>query len=885
MSNKDEALRAKEFAEDFMRKSNFPTARRIAMKAQNMDPTLESVVARMIMVCDVHCAALEKSGDECDWYKILQVEPIADENTIKKQYRKLALHLHPDKNTLPGAECAFKTIGEAQRVLLDKDKRRLHDMKRNPLRRPVAPVVPSYRPQQAPHTRPVFLANFNATRNTGFRPANQQIPQAQPNGFSGVQRFWTLCAFCHRKCEYLSEFINKQVNCVSCGKQIFAFRSSVPGPSAPAPQFPFSKQSKVPTQEAAKAAEKQPINTARNYPRKQHKKAKSTATAAAPENGSGKRKRKMIVDSSDSSSSDCEEVETGREYSGSSSGQNSRRSVRRKQQVSYKENKSDGDNEEEEAAEIAEEPDIRKKSHENHLSAETLPNCVKKTEKVKEDQVVNSRDSVADPKFTNFDKFREERCFKAGQIWAMYDEVDTGQMPRFYAIIRKVTRKPSFMLKITWLEAEPDDEKAKQWLHKNLPVSVGKFVTGIDGNIKELAAFSHLIHCKAGSMKDTVSVYPRKGETWALFKNWDINWCSGRQRLSSQEHEYDFEFVEILSEYAEGDAIEVALLRKLKGFASVFCRAPSSGGSGTFQIPPREFLRFSHGIPSTKLTGEKGNGVPIGSYELDTDALPEKIEEVEAAPVSREAAKLNQVHRRSPPSSSEPDCIIIPRFDFHDFSAERSKGNIAKGQIWSLKSKEDGLPKYYAKIHGIQWTPEVKVQVNRLELESLPENVTQWRDKNMLISVGNFTLKEGRVAETLTNVADFSHMVKAQSRIRQNECTVLPKTGEIWAMYKNWSETIKATSLKKCEYEVVEVLDDNESHVEVMMLKRLDGFMSVYKAKVEGGMDVKKKVPRSELLRFSHYVPAFRLTGERDGALRGCVELDSTALSCNLRRS
>ncbi|CAN8271468.1 unnamed protein product [Cochlearia groenlandica] len=871
MSNKDEALRAKEFAEDCMRKSNFPTARRIAMKAQNMDPTLESVVARMIMVCDVHCASLEnsKSGDEFDWYKILQVEPIADENTIKKQYRKLALHLHPDKNTLPGAECAFKMIGEAHRFLLDKDKRSLHDMKQNPLTRPFAPVVPSYRPQQAPHTRHVFPANFNATRNTSSRPANQQTAQAQPNGFSGVQRFWTTCTFCHVKYEYPTEFINKQVNCFSCVFETsceFSNQNShsshgVPDetfptcPSAPATPFPFSKQSNVPTQEAAKAAEKQPKNTPINYPRKQHNKAKRTATAAAPENGSGKRKRKMIVDSSDSSSSDCEEVETGREYSGSSSGQNSRRSVRRKQQVSYKENKSDGDNEEEEAAEIAEEPDIRKKSHENHHSPETLPNGVKKTEKVKEDKVVNSRDSVADPKFTNFDKFRLERCFKAGQIWAMYDEVDTGQMPQFYAIIRKVTRKPSFMLKITWLEVEPDDEKAKQWLHKKLHDSVGKFVTGVDGNIKELPSFSHLIHCKAESMKGIVSVYPRKGETWALFKNWYINWCSGRRRLSSQEHEY--EFVEILSEYAEGDSIEVALLRKLKGFAS---------------------------------TGEKGNGVPIGSYELDTDALPKKIEEVEDAPVSREATKLNQVHCRSPPSSSEPDCIIIPCFDFRDFSAERSKGNIAKGQIWSLKSKEDGLPKYYAKIHRIQWTPEFKVQVNRLELESLPENVTQWRDKNMLISVGNFTLKEGRGGgggggQTLTNVADFSHMVKAQSRIRQNECTFLPKTGEIWAMYKNWSETIKATSLKKCKYEVVEVLGDNESHVEVMMLKRLDGFMSVFKAKVEGGMDVKKKVPRSELLRFSHYVSAFKLTGERDGALRGCVELDSTALSRNLRRS
>ncbi|VVB17487.1 unnamed protein product [Arabis nemorensis] len=52
--------------------------------------------------------------------RILQVEPDADESTIKKQYKKLALHLHPDKNKFPGDESAFKLIGEAKRVLLDK---------------------------------------------------------------------------------------------------------------------------------------------------------------------------------------------------------------------------------------------------------------------------------------------------------------------------------------------------------------------------------------------------------------------------------------------------------------------------------------------------------------------------------------------------------------------------------------------------------------------------------------------------------------------------------------------------------------------------------------------------------------------------------------------
>lgn len=896
MSNKDEALRAKELAEDWMSKSNFTTARRVAIKAQKMDPSLENVVARMIMVCDVHCAALEKSGDETDWYKILQVEQNADENTIKKQYRKLALHLHPDKNKLPGAESAFKTIGEAQRVLLDKDRRRLHDMRRKPVFRRPAPA-PSFQTQQAPafFTQRVFQTNVNATRKI---PENQKKPQAQPTGFGGGSSFWTSCGFCSYKYEYQREMINNLMNCLNCGKQYIAFQETFQGPPV---QMTFAafQQSKVPTQPAGKAVEKQPENSAKIPLSKEGSRAKSSGPSAEKTNG---KKRKKIIESSDSScsesSNECEEVPAGGQDSGSTGGQHSRRSVRNKQQVSYKENKSDDDNKEEDA-ESAEESDFRKKSHENQRFAETLPNGTNRKEKIKKDQVGSSRDSdvcnaakdsssgsasdaeifeCADSDFSNFEKSREVMCFKAGQTWAMYDEM--GGMPRYYAIIRKVIRKPSFMLKIQWLEAKPDDEKAIKWVRKKLPTSVGKFKLGGEMNISETPSFSHLIHCRTGSRNDTVRVYPRIGETWALFKNWDINWSSGRRR-SSHEHEYEYEFVEILSEYVEGVAIEVAFLRKIKGFASVFCRIAPGGGSDTFQIPPHELLRFSHSIPSTKLTGKEGNGVPVGSYELDTAALPQKIEE--AVPVSREAAKSNQFHHCSPPSS-EPDCVVIPNFEFHNFSAERLEGKFAPGQIWSLNSKEDGLPKCYAKIQQIVWRPVFKLQINMLEPKSLLENVKQWHDKKMPVSCGNFILKEGR-GETLTNVTGFSQQIKAGQHFRKNEYIVLPKTGEIWAIYKNWSETIKAASLKKCEYEVVEVLDDNDTHIEVMMLERVDGFISVFKEKVEGGIDVKKKIPRCELLRFSHYVPAFRLTGERDGNLRGYVELDPSALPRNLRRS
>ena len=42
---------------------------------------------------------------------------------------------------------------------------------------------------------------------------------------------------------------------------------------------------------------------------------------------------------------------------------------------------------------------------------------------------------------------------------------------------------------------------------------------------------------------------------------------------------------------------------------------------------------------------------------------------------------------------------------------------------------------------------------------------------------------------------------------------------------------------------------------------------------------MRRTILRSELLRFSHYVPAFRLTSERGGAPRGYYELDSAVVS------
>jgi len=63
-----------------------------------------------------------------DYYEVLGVNRDADEETIKKAYRRLAMKHHPDRNPdNPKAEEQFKEAKEAYEVLTDAGKRAAYD--------------------------------------------------------------------------------------------------------------------------------------------------------------------------------------------------------------------------------------------------------------------------------------------------------------------------------------------------------------------------------------------------------------------------------------------------------------------------------------------------------------------------------------------------------------------------------------------------------------------------------------------------------------------------------------------------------------------------------------------------------------------------------------
>jgi curved DNA-binding protein len=62
-----------------------------------------------------------------DYYDVLGVPRDADQDEIRRAYRKLAREYHPDLNSDADAEERFKELGEANEVLSDPDKRDRYD--------------------------------------------------------------------------------------------------------------------------------------------------------------------------------------------------------------------------------------------------------------------------------------------------------------------------------------------------------------------------------------------------------------------------------------------------------------------------------------------------------------------------------------------------------------------------------------------------------------------------------------------------------------------------------------------------------------------------------------------------------------------------------------
>ncbi|RDX74569.1 DnaJ-like subfamily B member 14, partial [Mucuna pruriens] len=226
--NKDEAARAKEIAERKFSEREYAGAKKFALKALNLFPALEGL-SQFLTTLDVHISAENKINGEMDWYGILRVNPFADEEAVRKQYRKLALTLHPDKNKSPGAEGAFKLVSEAWSLLSDKVKRLAYNQNRSS--EGFQHNGPNHVGSQteAPSSNGFYNLNKNATSSTRSGNNNARAhPTSIPPPRTKADTFWTICNGCRTHYEYLRIYLNHTLLCPNCNEAFVAIEKGPP---------------------------------------------------------------------------------------------------------------------------------------------------------------------------------------------------------------------------------------------------------------------------------------------------------------------------------------------------------------------------------------------------------------------------------------------------------------------------------------------------------------------------------------------------------------------------------------------------------------------------------------------------------------------------------
>ncbi|KAK4737446.1 hypothetical protein R3W88_001143 [Solanum pinnatisectum] len=302
--------------------------------------------------------------------------------------------------------------------------------------------------------------------------------------------------------------------------------------------------------------------------------------------------------------------------------------------------------------------------------------------------------------FNDFDKDKNESCFKVGQVWVVYDTLDG--MPRFYGIIREIL-SPKFQLRITWLEPEPLNEA--KWLYEGFLASCGRLRIGNLEHIGDHLMFSHLVCVKNGNNNDAIKIFPLKGETSALLKDWDSK-------------NLNYEYVEVLSNYNESIGVHVAYLDKTKVFTCLFHRI-----GDPFLVLAKGMFRFSHRIPSMKMTGTERDDVPERSFELDPTSLPIYQVDVFASSIDQSAIANFMDFVHSAENWVAPIPNQVPNSKFYRFAAERSPENFQISKCWAIYNDEDALPRYYGLRKKIDLLPQFVLHVAWFYACPLPKNV------------------------------------------------------------------------------------------------------------------------------------------------------------------
>ncbi|KAK4787615.1 hypothetical protein SAY86_011448 [Trapa natans] len=587
--NKDDALRAKEIAERKFMERDYAGARRFVLKAQNLFPSLEGLLD-MLGTLDVYISAENKICGEADWYGILGVNPWDDDEAVQKQYQKLILMLHPDNNKFLGAEGAFKLVLEAWSLLSDKSKRSAYNQKRNS--RVVQQSTISMNSESNSHTNVASVPSQPRPRN---------------------DTFWTICNHCRTHYEYLRVYLNHTLLCPNCQQAFHAVEKAPPSHVSKLSNLHYGQSHRssrrgVSNQKTDSSSRQQSSNFSMST-------SSSTQRPGSLQHDQLKRRRAEY---------DYNQMHN---YQTNQAGIGDRGTIEKDRGMGnhchrFSKPNSEKDLSFYETRDMLMEKsrfEIRKMLSELRIGIKENSGDEKQIDCARYLPLAPSAINVPDSDFHNFDLDRTESFFEVDQVWAAYADGDG--MPRFYARIQKVISLRPFEVQISWLNSRSTAEFSSQdWIGCGFTKTCGDFRAGQIEISRSLNSFSHRVTWMKAS-RGVIRIYPRRGEVWALYRNWANDWTE----LTPKEVVHKYEMVEVLEDFDEDLGILVSALVKVVGFRTVFHR---HNPDVRWRIPKKEMLRFSHRIPSYLLTGQEAQNAPEGCWELDPAAMPIELLQV-----------------------------------------------------------------------------------------------------------------------------------------------------------------------------------------------------------------------------------------------------------------
>ncbi|EPS69695.1 hypothetical protein M569_05065, partial [Genlisea aurea] len=629
-SNKGEATRAKALAEKQFVEKNFQAAKKYALKAQSLCPELEGI-SQMVATFSVYVASEKKINGELDFYSILGVDPSVDKSKLKKQYKKLAVLLHPDKNRTVGADGAFKLVSEAWTLLSDSYKRNAYDQQKN----------------------------WRCDEFDDF----YKYHHPPPSSHSRLDTFWTVCTSCHVQYEYLRKYVNKRLSCKNCrgvfiavetgiapysnyshvpengygnhGGYGFSFMRASAGYCTPSVSSGHHHSGNISFQgklsgvvDSHAAAYRQysgdadKVKKPNGYNHHDHGCYRGTNEISKPKRGRPSKKRKVDIAAS-SSVHGREETAAGELNTAVVQGNVAPSKTGSRlpsppsialdiRQLLIEKARSEICKKLEEMKLISEATVVTEGGKRNSGA------CDEKRE-AEHRKSSSTSISVPDSDFHDFDRDRSEECFRPRQIWAVYDE---DGMPRLYCLIREVISLDPFKIYIGYLSSKSDSEFGSvKWVESGFTKSCGSFRVFHSETVEQVNIFSHVLSREKVGRGGCVRIYPKSGDIWAIYRNWSSDWDG----TTPEQVRHQYEMVQVVDDYSEEKGVWVVPLVKLNGFKTVYQR--DSNKDAIRWIPRREMLRFSHQVPACSLKVEQGTTdlLPEGCWDLDPAATPDQL--------------------------------------------------------------------------------------------------------------------------------------------------------------------------------------------------------------------------------------------------------------------